>query len=1005
MKKILIGLVIICSAQITYAQKSEYNAYPVRLYNHGKEMYLNRNYTGTVSTLKEFIAKSDDGLMKEEAEFMILASEFYMGTIGLSTKLKDYLDQYPTTIHRGQLCLYIGTTHFQEKDWQKTVYWLRQTDPYLLSPAEGEDYSYRLAYAYLQIKQNRAEAKKMLGNLMRNSNKYREPASYYFAYTDFQDGNYREASSIFKQLIAKPDYTENATFYLMQASFLDGNIDETISAGKSFVATYPRSENAPEVFRLLGNCYYKKGDLINSIINYERYLQSAPQVFREDMFQLADAYYKNNTYPQAIEALKMVASSDDLLGQAGYMLLGQCYLKMNNDANALIAFDAASRCNFNRSLSEDALYNYVLILSKGSVSAFNQSITAFQRFLNDYKDSRYTNEINDLLASTLLSTKNYPAALSAIGSIKSPSRKILEAKQMILTQEGIQEYINNNYSKALNDFNAATLMGNYNKDALNEATFWRGEVYYNQEEYGKAIIDYTAYVNNTSPSQKNHPLALYNLGYGYFKQKNYSQSQTYFKRYIAAEKDKNSKTYADAMNRIGDSYLNSRNFAEAEQYYSNAGNASSGSADYSEYQKALVKGLQRDHRGKITILDNMMAKYPDSQYYDSALKEKANALVSLGREAEAIPVLEKLIREYPQSPIAPQAGMQTGQLYFNLDNPQKSITAYKQVVTNYPNTEEARLSIKSLEGVYKEINDINGYAAYMNSLGGSYKITTSRQDSLTYLAAEALYLKNQMAQAESSFAKYLQAYPNGAYRGDANYNLGLIAFQAKDKPTALTYFREAAKANNPKYLDDALIYASGIEFDNKDYEAAYNTYEHLSKATSKIDIRSIAELGMLRCAYLTHKDNEVISAAGKILVNDKTSATVANEARFYRGRSLNNINHFDEAVKDLKEVAKDTRNVFGAESQYLLAQMYYDKGMLDTAEKQITDDFMKKGTPHHYWMAKALIVLSDVYISKGDYFMARQYLKNLQSSYKGNEEDIKQMVSERLSKLDSMQQQ
>ena len=57
---------------------------------------------------------------------------------------------------------------------------------------------------------------------------------------------------------------------------------------------------------------------------------------------------------------------------------------------------------------------------------------------------------------------------------------------------------------------------------------------------------------------------------------------------------------------------------------------------------------------------------------------------------------------------------------------------------------------------------------------------------------------------------------------------------------------------------------------------------------------------------------------------------------------------------------------------------------------------MQKGTPHQYWMARALIVLSDTYQAKGDEFQARQYLESLRNNYQGDEEDIRQMINARL---------
>ena len=47
-------------------------------------------------------------------------------------------------------------------------------------------------------------------------------------------------------------------------------------------------------------------------------------------------------------------------------------------------------------------------------------------------------------------------------------------------------------------------------------------------------------------------------------------------------------------------------------------------------------------------------------------------------------------------------------------------------------------------------------------------------------------------------------------------------------------------------------------------------------------------------------------------------------------------------------------------------------------------------------MARALIVLSDTYLAKGDEFQAKQYLESLRNNYKGTEADIQQMINARL---------
>ena len=72
--------------------------------------------------------------------------------------------------------------------------------------------------------------------------------------------------------------------------------------------------------------------------------------------------------------------------------------------------------------------------------------------------------------------------------------------------------------------------------------------------------------------------------------------------------------------------------------------------------------------------------------------------------------------------------------------------------------------------------------------------------------------------------RYLQGYPNGAYHTDANYYLGVLADEKGNKQQAATYFRKVADAISAKYLDDALIYVSAIEYNNGNLNQALADY-------------------------------------------------------------------------------------------------------------------------------------------------------------------------------------
>jgi len=337
-------------------------------------------------------------------------------------------------------------------------------------------------------------------------------------------------------------------------------------------------------------------------------------------------------------------------------------------------------------------------------------------------------------------------------------------------------------------------------------------------------------------------------------------------------------------------------------------------------------------------------------------------------------------------------------LYYNGGNYQNSISTYKNVISKFPGTDDARTALLSLETVYSELNDIQSYVNYANSLPGGMRITVSRQDSLTYLAAESVYMRGSKAEAESGMQRYLQSYPNGAYHTDANYYLGVLADEKGNKQQAATYFRKVADANSAKYLDDALIYVSAIEYNNGNLNQALADYSRLANSARNQSSQQTGQMGVVRTQYRLKSFHEAARAATAFLANANLSPEVTAEARYLRGKSLQQVNEVEKAMEDFQSLAQDTRNIYGAEAQFILADTYYRWKSYDKAESQVKS-FMQKGTPHQYWMARALIVLSDTYRAKGDNFQARQYLESLKNNYKGSEADVQQMINERLSNL------
>ena len=997
MKRILIPLCLVVGSHMASGQRSYQFGAPNRLFVEGKELFSLKNYSGCIDKLEAYKQHSTDADLIQEADYMLVYSAYEQGRPNAVELLKDYLDVYPASRHADEVNFLIGSAHFGQGEYQKAIFWFNESNIDMLSPEQQEAYCFRLAYSLLQIG-DMEKARGYFARIEQIGTKYREASTYYVAYIDYATGKYNNALVEFTRLKDLPDYKERSLYYITQIYFIQNKYEKVISEGKELLASYPDSENNSEVYRIMGNAYYHLGNEDQAINMLSKYVSSTDSPLRGDLYILGVCYYNKGNYSSAVNALGRTVRENDALSQNAYLYLGQSYLKLKDKNNARMAFEAAATSSFDKQVKEAAMYNYALLIHETAFTGFGESVTIFEDFLNDFPNSKYADKVNDYLVEVYLTTKNYQAALNSIDKIKHPSTKILEAKQDILFQLGTQAFTNMELDKAVDLFSRAISLGAYNLESRNDAYFWRGESYYRQGEYNKAISDYRTYLNNTRQRNTDmYALAHYNLGYSYFKLKEYGEALNRFRQYVNLESNQQTPAYADAYNRIGDCLFHNRQFAMAEENYTRAAQLQPSAGDYSVYQKGFLLGLQKDYKGKISVMDRLIREFPESQYVDDALFEKGRSYVLLDNNQAAAASFEQLMRDFPQSSLARKAGVQLGLIYFNDNQPEKAADAYKSVISNYPGSEEAKVALQDLKSVYIELNDINSFAAYANSLGGNVRFEVSEQDSLTYLAAEKLFMRGDNEGARRSLTNYLQTFPQGAFSSNANFYLASIAFAKKDLEEAKRLFSLVLESGDTKFREESWARKAEIEYLDKDYAAAMESFKHLQAVAENPENKEAAKLGLMRCAELIGQPQEALLAANDLLKEPKLSPEIMSEARYVRAKAYISLKQENKALADLKEISKDTRTIHGAEAKYLLAQLYYDNKDDKNAETVLMN-FIENGTPHQYWLARGFILLADIYIRQGDDFQARQYLTSLQNNYKGDDE-IAAMIEDRLGKL------
>ena len=206
---------------------------------------------------------------------------------------------------------------------------------------------------------------------------------------------------------------------------------------------------------------------------------------------------------------------------------------------------------------------------------------------------------------------------------------------------------------------------------------------------------------------------------------------------------------------------------------------------------------------------------------------------------------------------------------------------------------------------------------------------------------------------------------------------------------------------NP-YQEEAATRVAELCYDKGDYACALEAFYRMHSLASTRENLTVARLGILRCSQALGRHQAVIDIAEQILSDTPVSEETKNEALYGRAKAYVAMKQWSKAQPDLKVLAQEVRTAQGAEAKYLLAQSYFEAKDLDAAEEEVMS-FTRMNTQQQYWLARALVLLSDINRERGELFQARQYLLVLQQNYTATGDDIPALISARLAQLDALE--
>ncbi|HEY4800644.1 MAG TPA: tetratricopeptide repeat protein, partial [Bacteroidia bacterium] len=732
------------------------------------ELFQKQKYSSAQKQFEKIAARYEaesDNLLRIDAEYYSALCALELFHKDAELRLKDFIEIHPESPRVQSACFQLGRYNYRKKLYSKALEWFEKVDVYDLNNEELSEFYFKRGYSYFEV-ENTEKAKKDFFEIKDIDNKYAAPATYYFAHISYLEKNYQTALLHFSKLKKNENFGPIVPYYIAQIFYLQGKYDSAIVYAKPLLDS-ATAKRAPELTKIIGESYYRTDRYKESLPYLKKYKEMSGNLNRSEWYQLGYAYYKSEDFFGAKDCFPNATGEKDSISQSAFYHLADCYLKVSpatgNKAERMLAknaFEMACKLDFDKIISEDALFNYAKLCYELSFSPFNEALSALNDYIAKYPSSPRIDECYKYLVNVYLSTKNYKEAMRSIESIKALNDEMKTAYQKISFLYGLQLFTDNHLQDAIIFLNKSLRYPSY-RTYTSLAHYWKGEAFYQLSEkagigYGidSSMISYKAFLASPGAINNNEYFAAhYDLGYANFKKSNYAEANVWFRKYVGLKANEPKEKVNDAYLRIGDDFFMLKDYNNAVDYYDEALKTGNREGDYVLYQKSLALGVTGKKEAKAKSLTELLTNYAGKTKYEAASKyELATTYLQLGNDENALIYYNKVVKEHPECSYTGRALLQIGLVQSKKKDYDGALATLDKVLAAYPKTTEAFEAISAMKDIYRSKSDMESFENKLKQIPYA-AISLASLDSSNYDVAYDYFDKGDCDNAVKNFAK------------------------------------------------------------------------------------------------------------------------------------------------------------------------------------------------------------------------------------------------------------
>ena len=984
-KNLLLLPIFLGSFFMLSSQETQIYSHQNKAFQDALALYNDRQYQAAQTLFEKVKASTKDYETEANSAYYAANAAIRLNQRGADRMMEDFVERYPTSTKRNSAFLDVADYYFETGKYPYALKWYKKVDETSMSNADRERFNFNNGYALYTSKRPK-EAESYL-NKVSTSPKYGSQAKYYLGYIAYEQDDYDEASARFDQITDPELLNEKLSYYQADLNFKLGNFEEAIAMAQKQLPKSDRKEQS-ELNKIIGESYFNLEKYSEAIPYLEKYRGNRGKQNNTDYYMLGYCHYKQGDYESAIQQFNKIIGGTNNVSQNAYYHLAECYLNLDKKSEALNAFRNASQMDFSADIQKDAFLNYAR-LSYEIGNPYEPVPQVMASYLEKYPKDEHQMEIQELLVDSYITSKNFEGAMKLLEENKGYASK--ETYQKVAYYRGVELFIDGDYEEALERF-SKSLKSVGNPDFEARARYWKAESAYRMNRFDEALADFEQFQKLPSArSMSEYGELDYNLGYCYFKLKDYGNAISHFKN-VTGSSAIDDERKNDGYLRLGDSYFVNSKYGQAQSAYDEGSKMNGPERDYAAFQKVLCVGFLGNNSGKIDGLNDFLNRYPKSSLRDDALFELGNSYIKANQESQGLQIYDQLISEYARSKFAPRAMLRQGLVHYNASRNDRALDKLKEVVQKYPNTQEAKQAVATAKLVYVDEGRVSEYAAWARNLD-FVEVTDAELDNASFEAAERKYVEGKTDAAIRGYEDYLKEFTNGIHALEVNFNLAQLYFSKGDKEKALPKYQTVANSGSGEFTEQALTRVCEIYVEKQDYQSAIPYLERLETMAEIPQNRTFAQSNLMKGYYGKKDYGKTISYAEKVLNASKIDDRIKSDAQIMIARSAMATENEGLAETAYQEVKKIASGELAAEAWYYDAY-FKNKNQNFEASNTAVQKLAKDYAGYKEWGGKGLVIMAKNFYALGDAFQATYILESVISNFSEYDEIVAEAKGE-----------